>query len=129
MRLGAKDYRLSLHVLPGWVLNGNSKATKWGCVVRGSAPHTPRCGGGILPQIGICRRPRRDSNAQPTDSKSGALSIELRGRVKRPNFTIIRPVFYLLLTCGLQRADALMLYWTWFLVVLHLLPLVFEEDR
>ncbi len=25
-------------------------------------------------------RPRRDSNSQPTDSKSGALSIELRGR-------------------------------------------------
>jgi integrase len=26
------------------------------------------------------RRPRRDSNSQPTDSKSGALSIELRGQ-------------------------------------------------
>ena len=26
-------------------------------------------------------RPRRDSNPQPTDSKSGTLSIELRGRV------------------------------------------------
>jgi hypothetical protein len=28
------------------------------------------------------RRPRRDSNAQPSDSKSGTLSIELRGRVR-----------------------------------------------
>ncbi len=27
--------------------------------------------------------PRRDSNAEPTDSKSGALSIELRGRELR----------------------------------------------
>jgi hypothetical protein len=26
-------------------------------------------------------RPRRDSNSQPTDSKSGALSIELRGQL------------------------------------------------
>jgi hypothetical protein len=26
------------------------------------------------------RRPRGDSNAQPTDSKSGTLSIELRGQ-------------------------------------------------
>ena len=27
------------------------------------------------------RRPRRDSNAQPADSKSDALSVELRGRL------------------------------------------------
>jgi hypothetical protein len=31
----------------------------------------------------INRRPRRDSNAQPTDSKSGALSIELRGQATK----------------------------------------------
>ena len=31
------------------------------------------------------RRPRRDSNPQPTDSKSGALSIELRGHAR--NYT------------------------------------------
>jgi hypothetical protein len=33
----------------------------------------------IADQVPIFRRPRRDSNPQPTDSKSGALSIELRG--------------------------------------------------
>ena len=38
---------------------------------------------GILPFALCFRRPRRDSNAQPTDSKSGTLSIELRGRALR----------------------------------------------
>jgi DNA polymerase-3 subunit epsilon len=36
------------------------------------------------------RRPRRDSNTQPTDSKSGALSIELRGRM-RHDYTVKTP--------------------------------------
>jgi hypothetical protein len=31
------------------------------------------------------RRPRRGSNPQPTDSKSGTLSIELRGRASNYN--------------------------------------------
>ena len=37
------------------------------------------------------RRPRRDSNAQPADSKSVALSIELRGRVGPPDLETKKP--------------------------------------
>ena len=36
------------------------------------------------------RRPRGDSNAQPTDSKSGTLSIELRGQAQQ----LYREIFY-----------------------------------
>ena len=36
------------------------------------------------PTVSGARRPRRDSNAQPADSKSVALSIELRGRDYAP---------------------------------------------
>ena len=46
----------------------------------------------IVPSWGIRSHPkkqkcpRRDSNAQPTDSKSGTLSIELRGLVDEEKF-------------------------------------------
>jgi hypothetical protein len=33
--------------------------------------------------------PRRDSNSQPTDSKSGALSIKLRGRVNSVSIVLV----------------------------------------
>jgi hypothetical protein len=55
----------------------------------------------------IYKRPRRDSNSQPTDSKSGALSIELRGQSARlylrtaPNILLTR-VGRILLSCNLM---------------------------
>ena len=51
--------------------------------------NTPRYGG-YKGKMGQGRRPRRDSNAQPTDSKSGTLSIELRGRLKNYTLTSAR---------------------------------------
>jgi hypothetical protein len=78
----------------GLIGNWESLAATFGLPVYGGAPSqrdrsqratqatavAEACPAFILDRSDIIRRPRRDSNAQPTDSKSGALSIELRGR-------------------------------------------------
>jgi hypothetical protein len=54
---------------------------------------TPIIGGRMVMRTYIWR-PRHDSNAQPADPKSDALSIELRGRSYRRNYTLITAAAY-----------------------------------
>ncbi len=53
-----------------------------------------------MPDVALCeslpttgRRPRPDSNRQPSDPKSGALSVELRGRVSQGSIVILEYQF------------------------------------
>ena len=54
---------------------------------RRESGYTPPNVGGKSSYTPRYRRPRRDLNSQPSDPKSGALSIELRGR--RADYTVL----------------------------------------